>query len=1095
MSRIFTKSLVWVQTRYFAPVFMLLSLLLGALALTFMAREEEPQIVVPMLEVSVQVPNASSQQIARQVTRPLQKILAEVPGVEHLYASSYHQGAKVVMRFYVGEERQAALVNTYNTLMEHQASAPAMVQEWQLRSIEVDDVPIMMLGLVSHTPEVSDYELTRLAQELVVPLQQIDATSEITLTGGRTREIRIELDLAQLSARQVSVQDVLNTLKRNHVLAQVGVQIHGGKHLAIDVGDAYRTSHDLNNMVVATVNGIPVMLRDIANLVDAPEEPNSYQWYQDNTQPHAAMVTLAIAKQAGANAVTVANQVHEKMAQLKHTLFPHGVDYVTLRDYGKTADDKVSNLVSSLAFAVVTVVLFVGVFLGSRAAMVVGLAIPVCYGLTLALDWAFGYTINRVTLFALILSLGLLVDDPITGVDNISRFLQKKGERVKNITSAMLEVRTALLMSTLTIVLAFVPLAFITGMMGPYMAPMAFNVPVSVIISTLVAFLVTPWLANKLLKNPQTQTEQVAVPESTGYGRLMSTLLAEPKRAKTVLWFTLGLFVLSAALPVFRVIPLKLLPFDNKNEVQILIDMPEGTALEQTSALTKQIASQVAKVNEVVGMGAFVGVPSAMDFNGMVRGYYHRQGSHFAELRVLLKDKDQRSHQSHGVVLRLRDLLAPFNQAGVEVKVVEVPPGPPVLSTLVAEVYADEWVDNRTHQAAAKQVAARFKQEPFVTEVTTSISDPQTRWQFKVDQQKAALAGVSKADIAAVVRVALQGQEIGTLISEQDALPVAINLTVPFAKRHTLAYLNGLYVRGNMPAHLFAAQGVKRAERPLIPLSELGEWVSVPHSPRLDEKDLRPVIYVMAELNGRTPAEVISDISSDFKKPEFDEQTPWYTRTFVTPGGTAAWDLPAGTSMAFSGEGEWRITIRVFRDMGLAFAFALTAIFIVLSIQTRSKALAGIIMLAIPLSVIGIMPGFWLMNQFGERVIAGAPEPILFTATAMIGMIALAGIVVRNALILIEFINLRRQAGDAIQTAIVAAGVTRMRPVLLTAVTTLIGNLVITLDPVFSGLALAIIFGIIASTLFSLVVIPLVYFLVFAPRSKAPHLTHGESNE
>ncbi|WMN58887.1 efflux RND transporter permease subunit [Pseudoalteromonas xiamenensis] len=1073
------------------PIFVfILSILLGTMALNFTPREEEPQIVVPMLDILVEAPNTEAPEVARLVTTPLEKLLMQIPGVEHVYSTTQTGGAVVTLRFYVGEDREKAILNTYAKLYANQHTMARVINNWQIRPIEVDDVPIVMLGLYSKdATRYSDFELTRFAQEISTQLQQIPDTSEIKVITGRTRQIQIYLDATALAAHQTTPLDVLMALQLSNQVQNVGTVVSGQTAFSVEAGDVLRNKRSIEKLVVNVINGQSIYLKDVARIEDGAAEPKNYQWLATtDSEQNLPMVTLSVAKQRGSNAVSVAEQSLVLMDKLQQSILPKEIGVKVLRNYGQTADEKVNDLTSSLAFAVFTVVVFVGVFLGWRPAIVVGLAVPICYGITLALDFAFGYSINRVTLFALILSLGLLVDDPITGIDNISRHLLRKGKsKDVSIVDAISEVKMPLIMSTLTIVMAFIPLAYITGMMGPYMAPMAFNVPVSVIVSTVVAFFVTPWLAKMLLNQSSLQDEVIDSKriEQGSYARFITPLLDDKRKAKWVLWSVLGLFVASVSLPLFRAVPLKLLPFDNKNEVQILIDMPEGTSLEHTARMTKQVQQIVWQMSEVTAVAGYVGKPSSMDFNGMVRGYYRREASHFGELRVLLKDKLTRDHQSHGVVLRLRQALQSFGRDGVVIKVVEVPPGPPVLSTLVAEVYADAFISPEVHQEAAERLASRLAMEPHVVEVDTSIAAHAPLKRFVTDKEKAALSGIATQDINQTLAIASDGQVAGLMYVADEAEPLPIQLQLPYQNRNEWQNLLALQIRGRQDLVKQGDDfGLTSAKRPLVALSELGELKSLRVEPMIMRKDLREVIYVTAELNGRTPAEVIADVVADEIPtgeiiPE-QNVSHWETRNYLQSGGGAYWQMPAGTQYMFGGEGEWRITVDVFRDMGIAFAFALTAIFVILRFQTASSSVSLIIMSAIPLTMIGIMPGFWLLNQFGEREIAGAPEPVLFTATAMIGMIALAGIVVRNSLILIDFINQAREQGASIRTALIQAGSVRMRPVLLTAGTTLLGNMVIILDPVFSGLALAIIFGIIASTLFSLVVVPLVYYLVFA---------------
>ncbi|GLX82221.1 efflux RND transporter permease subunit [Thalassotalea eurytherma] len=1090
------------------PLYLLVtSLLLGFVALNVTPREEEPQIVVPMIDVVVQAQGLDARQVERLVTTPLEKLLSQIKGVEHVYSATSNNQTIVTLRFYVGQSRQTSLFNTYNKLHSNLDKIPSVVTNWMVSPNEVDDIAIVMLGLWSDSPELTDdFQLKRLAQEMSTQLQSIDDTSVVNVVGGRSRHIEISLFPEKLAARQMSVQEVIDAITVSNELRDHGIVSLGNESVIVESGDVYRSLQEIKRSPIKVINGAIVQLQDVADVRDGPHEVNHYSTI-DFTQSHRAfaqdqsdfpLVTISVAKQPGTNAVNVANQVHELVAELKSTLLPSHVHIETLRDYGQTANEKVNNLTTSLIFAVVTVVIFIGVFLGWRAALVVGLAVPVCYGFTLTLDYAFGYTINRVTLFALILSLGLLVDDPITGVDNISRFMKKHPERPlkENIIAAIVEIKTPLLLSTLTIILAFIPLAFITGMMGPYMAPMAFNVPVSVILSTLVAFLITPWLAQKFLTKQTLDTPDNSQSKfETAYYRFMSPFIDNRAKGKRLLWLVLGLFIVAALLPTLRLVPLKLLPFDNKNELQILIEMPESASLEQTHAMSKQVSDIVKTVPEVKAVASYVGISSPIDFNGMVRQYYMRNQPYQAELRLLLVNKTKRVHYSHDVLLRLRALLASLQDENLHIKVVEVPPGPPVLSTFVAEVYGDQYTPYNDIQKAAINVAKRLAREPHVVEVDTNIISDTQSYRFVVDKSKAALSGVSTQDVNQTIAVATAGMPIGVYQQADDAKEIPIVLKMDASQRSQLSDLERFLLKGR--AGIVESQselGFEDSPQAIVSMAEIGEFIPVTQQGAIFHKNLKPVVYVNAEISGRTPPEIVADLSADRVKnykPSDDLASTsehWQSRTFFTSGGNDYWSVPDNIDVVFSGEGEWSITISVFRDMGLAFMFALVGIYFVLRIQTKSVALSLIIMSSIPLTIIGIMPGFWLLNQLGVREIAGAPEPVLFTATAMIGMIALSGIVVRNSLILVEFISQARLAGLSIKASVLKAGAVRMRPVLLTAGTTLLGNIVITLDPVFSGLAIAIIFGIIASTLFTLIVVPIVYHLVFNDENTQPQI-------
>ena len=1069
----------------------------GLIALMVTAREEEPQIVVPMADVMVTAPGLSAEQVERQIATPLEKLLFQIDGVEYVYSMSQTNQCVVTVRFYVGEDREDSLVKIYNKVYSHVDRIPAAVQSWVVKPIEVDDVPIVVAVLWSDDPALTgDHELRRLAEEIEHDLQSIQDTNRIDVTGGRPRQIRVELDPEALAARRTAPLEVAWALDVSNKLMPAGDLQVRNQNIVVEAGDFFRSAAELKKLVVNVVDGVPVYLQDVARIIDGPSEPDSYTWIGfgpasgmlPEYKGHYPAVAISIAKKKGANAVRVANEVKDYFARLKDDIFPPEVNFRIIRNYGRTANEKINNLVSSLVVAVLTVTVFIGIFLGWRAALVVGLAVPICYGITLVLDMAAGYTINRVTLFALILSLGLLVDDPITGVDNIERYIRTgQHSRRRGIILAMGEIRGALIMSTIAIILAFAPLYFITGMMGPYMAPMAFNVPVSVMASTLVAFMVTPWLAARLLKPSAGQ----AMPEISrsglyrGYAFVLKPLLATRRRSWLFLAVVLLLFCISMVLPALRLVPLKLLPYDNKDEFQVVIDMPEDATLERTQGVVGALNAYLSRVPEVMDYTAFVGVPSPMDFNGMVRHYYLRRGAHIADIRVTLAERQRRSQQSHAILLRIRrDLEAIAKSFNARIKLVEVPPGPPVISTVTVELYGSKATPYSALQRAGGILQARLKQEPFVVDIDTSVEDDRRKMSFIPDREKAALSGIGAQDIARTLHLANDGLIAGYMQIASEVNPLPVVLRLPFEIRSSPSGLSKLQIKGR-PGILKIREksGLRDAPRPMVSLAELGTIRWSLQDKAIYHKNLRPVVYVFAEGAGRLPAEIVLDVGSDLgKNPDTVQPRPLKGRTYLSPGSGLPWTLPDGIRAVWNGEGEWEITLRVFRDLGIAFAAALLGIFLVIRLQTGLTAITGIIMLAIPLSIIGIMPGFWLLNQIGDRVVAGFSNPVLFTATAMIGMIALAGIVVRNSLILIEFIHMALGEGKDLDQALLQAGAVRMRPIFLTAGTTLLGNLVITLDPIFNGLAWAIIFGIAASTLFTLFVIPVLYSLIYADK-------------
>jgi multidrug efflux pump subunit AcrB len=1083
------------------------SLAIGAVALWITPREEEPQIVVPMADVLIEAPGLSAEEVERQVTLRLEKLLSQIDGVEYVYSSSQADRAVVTVRFYVGEDREDSLLKLYDQLESHRDQVPPSVRDWVVKPIEIDDVPIVVATLWSTRPaEIDDHALRRIAEELQRELQATPDANRVWLVGGRPRRMRVEVDPLRLAARQTTLQEIAAALRAANVEAHAGQFDQLDQRIDVRAGQFFRDARDLGGLVIKAVDRRPVYLRDVATLIDGPAELESVTWLalgpaagraELAAKGAAALprgeffpaVHLAVAKRAGANAVTVAHRVRERLEQFAAEALPAGVETRITRDYGETANDKVNELVEGLAVAVLTVVGLIGVMVGWRAALVVALAIPVCYSLTLAVNFAVGYTINRVTLFALILALGLLVDDPITDVENIARYFKMRTLPPRDaVLRAIQEVRPALIMSTLAIVASFLPLAFITGMMGPYMAPMALNVPLTVTVSTVVAFCITPWLAMVALRGETHgggEQDQFDLRRQPLY-RLADFLLRPALRSRRLAWAVLagiGLLMLAALIPpLLRGIPLKMLPYDNKNEFQVVVDMPEGTTLERTDAACRAIGAELLSVAEVSDVSTFAGCASPMDFNGLVRHYFLRSAAHEGDLRVNLAPKDLRQRQSHAMVLELRDRLQSVgDRYEANVKLVEVPPGPPVLATLTAEVYGPRTAAWGDFLVAAEAVKRRMAREPGVVDVDWSAEDDQVRWEFVTDKPKAALSGVTVENVARTLQMALGGERVTVLHEPHEVDPLWIELRLPRELRSALDDLRELYVAGE------AGQ--------LVQLGGLGEFVETTVDKTIYHKNLQRVMFVYGEVAGRPPAEAIVDMQTDLGAEDGEagaQPRSLAERSWVAPGGGLPWRLPPGFAVEWAGEGEWKITLDVFRDLGLAFAAALAAIFLLLMFQTGSRLLPLIIMAAIPLSLIGILPGFWLLNAVGERTAGGYGNPVFFTATAMIGMIALAGIVIRNSVVLLDFIRMAQEEGTPLEEAIVQSVAVRTRPIVLTAGTTLLGNWVITLDPVFSGLAWAIIFGIVTSTLFTLAAVPLVYWQIYRPRtSEGP--VHGLS--
>lgn len=1084
-------------------LFLIASLLAGAVALLVTPREEEPQIVVPFADVFVRFPGASAEETEKLVATPLETKLWEIDGVEYVYSMSRPGEAVVTVRFYVGEDRERSLVKVWNKVMSNQDAVPPGVTSWIVKPVEIDDVPIVLFTLSA--ADGGDPDLRRIADEVLDKLARVPNTGKSWVVGGQPRRVTAFLDPARLAARGTSMLEVIRALRAANVNVQAGSFERGGREVTLEAGPFFGSAQEVEATVVAAPEGRPVYVRDLGRVVDGPEEAETYTRIgfgpaaasartigapgphpnppapaeaptgegngvssavadtgdgggSGNGLSERPAVTIAIAKRKGTNAVRVAEEVIESVRTLRGRVIPDDVTVTVTRNYGETANHKVNELVKHLLIAVATIIVLLAIALGPKEAFVVAIAVPTTLAVTLLLDLIFGYTINRVTLFALILSLGLLVDDPIVDVENIFRHFKLRQEPPLDATlTAVDEVRPPTILATFAVIVSFLPMFFITGMMGPYMAPMAFNVPVAMLLSLVVAFTVTPWASYHLLQGAYGAADEAPfdIAESLAYRLYRATLrplLADRRRARRFLYAVAAACGLSALLAVTRLVPLKMLPFDNKNELAIVIDMPRGTALEDTDAVARDLGGYLASVAEVTDYETFIGLSSPMDFNGMVRHYYLRRGGNVGDIRVNLLPKEARTQQSHEIALRIRpDIERIARRHGANIKIVEAPPGPPVLATLVAEVYGPLEATYGDLIRVSKRVRGAAERIVGVVDVDDYAEADFERVDYRLERDKAALAGVAVADVAQTLQAAVGGTPVGTVHVPEERLPLSLTVRLPRALRSSVSDLLALRV--------------KTTEGALVPLGEIGTAMDAHGERTIYHKNLRRVAFVIAEMAGRSPVEAVFDIN------RWLEHNP----------------LPQGYTVNLAGEGEWKITVDVFRDLGLAFAAALAMIYVLLVAQTHSLLMPLIIMIAIPLTVIGIMPGFWLLNLLFAHPVGGYATPIFFTATGMIGMIALAGIVVRNSIILIDFIEhiRRRDPRVPLADAVIEAGATRLRPIFLTAGAAMFGSFVITLDPIFSGLAWSFIFGIFASTAFSLVVVPVVYYLIYQPKSAA----------
>jgi multidrug efflux pump subunit AcrB len=1027
---------------------------LGLAALLLTPEEEEPQIVVPMADVYVNVPGSDAKEVENLVSTPLEQLLWQIDGVEYVYSTSMDNQAVVTVRYYVGEDRQKALVNLYNKINSHIDEAPPIVKNWIIKPIEIDDVPIV--NLTFHSETYKDDQLKRIVEEMRAHLEEVENISRTIIVGGRDEQLRVAINPNSLKAHNLTLLEVVESISTADSLLTSGSFDHDNRTFFLRAGPQLKHLQDVQQLVVGVFDNKPVYLADVADISIEPQEAENYSRILYKTghdfPKQAIAVTIGLAKKKGTNAVVVADEILSKVEELKKSVLPSEVTVTVTRNYGDTAYQKVKELIKSLFYGIVTIVVILLIFLGLREGFIVALSVPFSFALALYTNYLFGYTINRVTLFALILTLGLVVDDPIINVDNIQRHLfKRKHSRFKAIVLAVQEVLPPVIISTLTIVVSFLPMFYITGMMGPYMRPMAINVPLAVIYSTIAALTIVPWAAYHLLEGREPDVE---VKKNTLADKLMNLytdflrLFLEHKRYRWGLLATiLALVLLSGLLVTTHLVPLKMLPFDNKNELQLVIDMPEGTTLEYTDAVARDFENYLIEQPEVENLVSFVGTHSPIDFNGLVRHYYFRNQPNQADIRINLIDKTIRKDQSHEIALRIRqniDEIGKRNNA--KYFILESPPGPPVVSTIVAEVYGSPGVSYDRLIEGAHNIAARLDQIPGAEDIDITAKKPASEFLYNLDKVKSSIAGIQMKDAAESLDIAMRGRQPTILHKESERKPMLVEVRLSEADRSNKEII------GNI--------GIKSKKGDLVTLNELGVFDLKTRSIPIYHKNLRKIVYVFAETIGRTPAEIVLDLNNTLR------ENP----------------LSKDLSVDLAGEGEWFITLKVFRDLGIAFGAALLGIYLILAIQTNSLVLPLVQMSAIPLTIIGVLPGFFLLNFLTKNTINGYENPVFFTATAMIGLIALGGIVIRNSSVLISFIQDKIAQGISMKEAILESGVVRMRPIILTALTTAIGVWPITLDPIFSGLGWTLIFGVLASTAFSLIVVPVAFWSIYRPK-------------
>lgn len=1047
------------------PLIVVACLLLGTFAVLKLPREEEPQIIVPMVDVFVQMPGASAREVEERITKPMEKLLWEIPGVEYIYTTSSPGHSMAIVRFYVGRDLEDSIVKLTTKMTSNFDRIPHGGSQPLIKVRSIDDVPILALTVWS--TKHSAYDLRRMAARLEDSIKQVPDVSETHLIGGRRRSFRVIVDPEKASGRGLSVTQLQPVIAQANSELEVGSFASGNSQNAVRAGAFIRSADDLKRLTVGVHAGKPVLLEDIAQVIDGPEEARNYVSIAPGpaaegslaenlkANAEAEAVTITVAKRQSKNAIVIGHQVLQKLDIVSKQVLPADVHVTVTRNYGETAAEKSNELLYHMLIAVFSVTLLIMFALGKREAGVVAIAVPVTLALTLLVFYLYGYTLNRITLFALIFSIGILVDDAIVVVENIVRHFRMPANRDRSLvevaSEAVDEVGNPTILATFTVIAAILPMAFVGGLMGPYMRPIPVGASAAMLFSLAIAFVISPWAALRLL------TRSYAASSSHGgehgdegyltllYRRIMTPLLLD-RHKRMVFFVTVGLLLAAAlALLPFKLVTVKMLPFDNKSEFQVVLDMPEGTTLEQTRAVARRLKEQLVREPEVTDVETYTGTASPYNFNGLVRHWFLRSGPNVADLQVNLTGKHHRKAQSHDIAKRVRPKLErAVEGTGAKIMVAEVPPGPPVLQTLVAEIYGPDY-DRQIE--IARDVKRVFERTDGVTDVDWYVEDLQPQVSFEVDRRKAALSGVSASAVAGTLAVAAGGQQVGLAHIDSEVEDVPVTLELPRARRSGTEELASLKVAG--------------AGGALVPLSEVTTVRQEFRDRSIYHKNLMPVVYVTADVTGRQESPVYAilkmkrdiaqmDLPEGYKLAQYSTRQPFSSRSYAMK-----WD------------GEWHITYEVFRDLGIAFAAVLILIYVLVVAWFQSFKAPLVIMSPIPLTLVGILPAHAMMGAF-------------FTATSMIGFIAGAGIIVRNSIILVDFIELRRRQGMPLAEAVVDAGAIRFRPMLLTAAAVLVGAFVILFDPIFQGLAISLMAGEVASTLLSRMAVPILYYMAEA---------------
>ena len=1043
------------------PLLALVAFLLGLFATLVTPREEEPQIDVTMADVMIAFPGASAKDVENLVARPGEQVLSRMHGVEHVYSASRPGMAVITVQFDVGIKYNDAVLRLYDTVNSNRdwLSPNLGVMEPVIKPRGIDDVPIVGLTFWTKDPNRSAFDLQQVSRAVEIELKRIKGTRDVSTIGGPDHAIRVLMDAERMNAFGVTPQDIAGALKVSNALQSSGNLTAGNQEVLVQTGTYLESAADVKQLVVAVRGEAserkPVYMSDVATVEDGPDQPKRYAWFGDQNGEFPA-VTMQISKQPGVNAADVANAAVNRINTLKNEVIPDGIEVTVTRNYGETATEKAQKLIGKLIFATAFVVLLVFFALGRREAVIVGVAVTLTLAATLFASWAWGFTLNRVSLFALIFSIGILVDDAIVVVENIHRWqgLYPEKTLLEIIPPAVDEVGGPTILATLTVIAALLPMAFVTGLMGPYMSPIPINSSMGMAISLAVAFVVTPWLAAKMMKSHgggvhgEHQPSKLDARLDATFRKLLTPFLDPIKGGAMRVKLAIAIVLLilgSVSLAYFQLVVLKMLPFDNKSEFQIVLDMPLGTPLEETARVLHEIGAELVHEKDVTNYQAYAGTASPINFNGLVRQYYLRAAPEKGDIQVNLADKHHRSRKSHEIAVSLRDRIEAIGKInGGVAKVVEVPPGPPVMSPILAEIYGP---DMNGQMSVGKEVRKAFESTKDIVAVDDYIEADARKFVLHVLQSKAAQLGVAQSDIVEVVGMGLAGQDVTPVRNTESKFEIPVRVTLPAEKQSTLDALLKLRVRSR--------------DGQLVPVSELVEVRDAAREKAIYHKDLLPVVYVVGDMGGKldSPLYGMFDIRSKINGMALKEGGTlgeWFIRQPNDPyaGYSVKWD------------GEWKVTYETFRDMGAAYGVGLILIYLLVVAHFGSYLVPLIIMAPIPLTIIGVMPGHAL---FGSQ----------FTATSMIGMIALAGIIVRNSILLVDFIKLQVASGMPFREAVVQSAAVRAKPIALTALAAMLGAMFILDDPIFNGLALSLIFGIMVSTLLTLVVIPVLYFSAF----------------